>query len=80
MFFFSYIRKLFLVAFPRPVMLGPPNEASFPRGAVPGNSLNESRAFAPQPLSGRAAAAEPNLAAPLLLQRFRIGPYANGPP
>jgi hypothetical protein len=78
-FFFSYIRKLFLAAFPRPVILWPPIQANLPRGAIPGNSLIEGRAFKPQPLPVRAAL-EPNLAAPLLLSRFRIGPYANGPP
>lgn len=79
MFFFSCIRKLFLAAFPRPVILWPPIQANLPSGAIPGKSLIGGRAFKPQPPAVRAVT-EPNLAAPLLLQRFRIGPYANGPP
>jgi hypothetical protein len=78
-FFFSYIRKLFLAAFPRPVIPWPLIQANLPRGAIPGNSLIEGRAFKPQPPAARTVT-EPNLAAPLLLSRFRIGPYANGPP
>ncbi|MGO9485489.1 MAG: hypothetical protein ACLPX9_13025, partial [Rhodomicrobium sp.] len=79
MFLFKYIPRLFLAAFPLPVLLRPVGSASILSSAPSHTMLRGAGAFKLQPLLARAVL-EPNFAAPSLLSRFRIGPYANGPP
>jgi hypothetical protein len=79
MFLLKYIRRLFLAAFPRPVLLRPLSQASFPPAALLDHALLQPEPFKLWPVLA-SAALEPNLGAPSLLSRFRIGPYANGPP
>jgi hypothetical protein len=79
MLFFSHIRKLFLAAFPQALPPWPLSRAGFLPGVPLDNAFAQPEPLKPRPILARARL-EPNLHAPSLLSRFRIGPYANGPP
>jgi hypothetical protein len=78
MFLFKYIRRLFLAAFPQPVLLLPAIPAG-PAASLPYNSHDDARSHA---LRWRriGCVLECAASARTALSRFRIGPYANGPP
>jgi hypothetical protein len=75
MFLFKYIRRLFQAAFPLPALFLPATPASASPSTF--GSLERSAAPCGLPLGCVKERASNARAA---LSRFRLGPYANGPP